>query len=337
VLPPSHQKGERVSLGEKLDLLVDVFAPSAPTHIFNTPEFFRLHAKGGALGHYFQLVDSKSDTVLATLHFTEISPGFYRSPARGTFGGISCNHDPSLEQLEAFVRAIEHFLVARGGKKFQVLLAPASHNLSLFSTSVSLLSRQGYEVRRQDLNDELIVDLNYDLLVDVAPLSEHMDYGNRKRLNKCLREGFVSARLGKDRYAEAYEVIAQNRRRKNFPVSMDFSSIMTLVDMFDEDISFFGIDRADELVAAAICVAVSHEVLYVFLWGDAEDTQDYSPVVPLAATIYAHCQSKGFRIMDAGTSTVDGKPNHGVVRFKRKLGMRESLKLTMNKGTAGDA
>lgn len=328
MLPTGNRQGRRIALGDKLDLLVDVFSAGQPTHIFNTPEFFSLHA-GDGRGHYFQLAERKSKAVLATLHFTETGADCYRSPARGTYGGISSASDVPLEAFEDFLRAAEDVLREEGATQTEIVLPPASHDLPQFSVCFNILTRMGYAPARQELN--------YDIVVDNQPLSEHMDYGNRKRLNKCLRAGFTASPLGPENYRAAFDLIAANRRRRNFPVTMAYEDIVRMSETFGDRILFFGLARDSALAAAAVCLAVSPDVLYVFYWGDADGMQEYSPVVPLAAAIYAHCQSAGHRLMDVGTSTNHGTPNHGLVRFKRSLGMRESLKLTMTKQMAGDA
>ena len=46
----------------------------------------------------------------------------------------------------------------------------------------------------------------------------------------------------------------------------------------------------------------------------------------ISQRIYQYCLDKRFRLLDVGTSTVDGIPNHGLVRYKRKLKYSESLK-----------
>ena len=45
-------------------------------------------------------------------------------------------------------------------------------------------------------------------------------------------------------------------------------------------------------------------------------------------------QEHGFRLLDAGISTVAGEPNLGLIHFKRGLGFSESLKLRMTKTLA---
>jgi hypothetical protein len=86
--------------------------------------------------------------------------------------------------------------------------------------------------------------------------------------------------------------------------------------------------KRSHIVGAAICIAVSRSVLYVFYWGDAADMSSYSPIALLASRIYEFCQHQEFQLLDAGTSTLAGEPNHGLISFKRNLGFSESLKLS---------
>ncbi len=324
-LPPAS--GQKIDLDEKYALLVDMFAPAPAMHIFNTPEFFRLHAVSDA--HYFQLCERKSGAVLASTHFTATTPGCYRSPARGTFGGISATTDFSVEQIEIFASAFEDILRAGNAKRLQIVMPPASHDSALFAKCFNVLSRRGFSVAAQELN--------YDIDVSDAPLADRMDYGNRKRLNKCLREGFATTRLGPEHHEAAYRLIAENRRRKGHPITMDFPAVMTMVDTFGDRLRFFGVTRGEQLVAASICIVVSEQVMSVFYWGDSEGVQDYSPVVLLAADIYAHCQQAGIHLLDTGIATEAGTPNYGLMRFKRSLGFRESLKLVLAKDCPANA
>lgn len=324
-LPPPP--GRKIDLDEKYALLVDVFAPGPEVHIFNTPAFFRLHA--GNEAHYFQLCEQKNGAVLASTHFTATTPEVYRSPARGTFGGISAASDLSIEQIEIFTSAIEAVLSDGRAPRLEIVMPPVSHGPSLFAKCFNVLSRHGFSIEGQELN--------YDIEVNATPLAERMDYGNRKRLNKCLRDGFATTRLGPEHHEAAYRLIAENRRRKGYPITMDFAAIKTMVDVFGDRMRFFGVTRGGTLVAASICIAVSERVMSVFYWGDSEGVQDYSPVVLLAADIYAHCQQAGFSLLDTGIATEAGAPNHGLIRFKRSLGFRESLKLVLAKDCPADA
>jgi len=89
------------------------------------------------------------------------------------------------------------------------------------------------------------------------------------------------------------------------------------------------------MIAASICIAVDKTVFYVFYWGEIDGYQNPSPIPFLAQGLYSYCQKEGFKLMDVGTATVEGNPNHGLIRFKRSLGLGESLKLTFSKSFSG--
>lgn len=312
---------------DRLEVRLDAFVEDPACHLFNTPAFFQLHAAGR--GVYFQLCRRQRGDAVATLHFTEVAPGTFRSPARGTYGAISAAPDVPPSVLETFLDMTEQTLVARGARELHVLLPPASHDLPMFSISTNLFLRRGYTIERHELG--------YDLSIDERPLAARMESGNRKRFNKCVREGFLATQLAPVDYRRAYDVIAGNRLRRGYPVTMTFEDVMRMAEVFPDRVTFFGVSRGEDLVAAAVCMAVSREVLYVFSWGDTDGMQDHSPVTLLASAIYDSGQAKGFKIVDAGISTVDGEPNQGLIRFKRGLGFGESLKLTFAKRIAADA
>ena len=91
------------------------------------------------------------------------------------------------------------------------------------------------------------------------------------------------------------------------------------------------------MLASAICIRISPDILYVFYWGDADGTSTLSPVVVLAAGIYERCQMLGIRLLDAGISTDQGRLNEGLRTFKRNLGFAESSRLTLARGFAPHA
>lgn len=310
-----------IDIDSKYNIAINHFLPDKRHHIFNSAEYFGLHQTGRA--YYYQLCSATTKDVLATVHFTETAPGQFKSPATGTFGGFCCAKDVPLDTLERFVVCVEKHLLEHEAREIHIALAPAIHDLQLFSISFNLLTRHGYKVIRHELNHHLVVNS--------AALLDRMEYGNQKRYRKCLREGFKAHRLDGSRYAEAYAVIASNRQRKGFPITMSFPQIMEMVRVFGERIKFFAVYREELLVASAICIDIDGRILYVFYWGDIDNMQSHSPITLLVAQIYEYCQIDHYEILDIGISTVAGDPNYGLVRFKRGLGCTESLKLSLAK------
>ncbi len=286
--------------------------------LFQHPSYFRLHS--GDNGIYFELC-SQSETV-ACAHFTPVDDqGTWRSPARGTFAGISFSEDLKYKDLLAFYKAIEATLKSRGATRLEILPPPQAHGASGFANQIYLLRSVGFQITQ--------CDLNHSLQVDNRNLSERMTYGNVKRLRKCQRDGLLARQLQMADLPKVYETLRLNRASKGHEMSMTLKQIEKMAETFPHDVFLFGCQHEDHLAAASLCLRLSPTVLYVFYWGDRPEYASYSPVVAVADAIYRFCQGEGFSILDVGTSTIDRVPNLGLVDFKRGLGFEESIKVRM--------
>ena len=232
-----------------------------------------------------------------------------RSPGVGTFGGFS---------MGASTDAMER--VIADAKPSVVTLAPVSHDQAHFARSFNVLERAGYSVAW--------ADLNHDLVIDERALPERMDSGNRKKWVKFKREGFYACSLPRFDWREAWDLLSNNRQRSDRKLSMQFETIEAQERAVPGSTFVFGAYQRTGLSAAAICYALSREVFYVYAWGDACKSE-FAPTVALAAFIYLDAGARGFKILDAGISTLNGEPNPGLIRFKESLGFKPSLKVTM--------
>ncbi|MDZ7993363.1 MAG: hypothetical protein RM022_030305 [Nostoc sp. EfeVER01] len=310
-----------LSIDDKYEIKVNYFIESEVNHIFNTYDFFNIHKTERAF--YFQLCKKESEIVLGTIHFTEVASDVFKSPAKGTFGGFVIQGNIDFSIYEQFIRTVDDYLWCIGATKIEVLMQPMCHNPSLFSLTYNILIRLGYSVDNHELN--------YNLVVDNICFSAKINHGNRKRLNKCLREGLIAKELDYSVYEQAYSVILENRIRRGFMFSMNYEQILQMVNMFPEKIKLFGVFKKETIVCSSICVVINPLILYVYAWGDIDNMQNYSPITLLANYIYEYAQKKAFQLLDLGTSTILGEPNVGLMQFKKNLGCQESLKLSFSK------
>jgi hypothetical protein len=296
------------------------FVGSDSVLLFQSHTFFQMHALSSAC--YFELCHKGK--VKAHIHFTPVDgDGAWRSPARGTFGGLGFLEDTDLNELLLFFKNVESSLRTKGANALEILPAPQAYDPVAFAKQVYLLRSCGFEIIRCDLNQSLNID--------ERSLSDRMSYSNRKRLRKCEREGLVAMQLTLSDLPLVYQTLFINREKNGHTLSMSLAQLQLMVDTFPEDILLFGCSHENHLAAAAYCLRLSHSVLYVFYWGDRPEYATYSPVVAVADSIYRYAQLRGFRVMDVGTSTVDIEPNLGLLKFKLGLGFEESLKVVMRK------
>lgn len=285
--------------------------------LFHSAPFFQLHA--GEEGRFFEWTDGQR--VLASVHYTPTDDGLWRSPAQGTFAGYASHQELTLAELLNFHEAVEYRLVQLGARRLEVLPPPMAHGTAAFSEQLYALRSRGFEMTRCDLNQSQTV----------RPGPMAMSRGNRRCLEKCRNEGYVSEQLAPEALAEAYLTIATNREAKGYGMSMSEAQLRQMLDSFPDKVVLFGCRHRGELAAAAICLLLDSSILYVAFWGDLPAHANRSPIVVLASSIHAFCLERGISTFDVGTSTIDMEPNMGLLRFKSGLGFETSLKVRLEK------
>lgn len=309
-------------LNEKYQILINFFLPYENNNLFNEKDYFQLHSNSSN-DTYVQLVRITTGKVCATIAFYGDEEYLFFSPKRGTFGGIMLNETIEIQLIEQFLNVIKEYLIKIGARTISIKCPPFSHDLATCSIMTNILLRQGFRLSSHELN--------YDMKVDGRAFIDRIDYGNIKRVRKCIRENLFAAQVGSDEYLKVYQVIKENRERRGFPLSMSSEQLGKMVEIFPEKMYFFSVyldKEMSSMLAAAVCIALTDKILYVFYWGDIAGTESYSPIALLASTIYEFCQKQGFIVLDVGTSTILGEPSYGIVKFKRNLGFSESLKLS---------
>lgn len=296
---------------------------SDSVNLFNTMKFHGLY-KDTINSYYFSFMNEQSKEIVAVARFTDVGDRHFVSIARGSFGGFEIvrGKSLSLEEMERFALETENFLRSAGGKQITITLPPLVYNDTEITLWQNILFRRNYLILRNDLN--------YDMDVS-GEFVEKINYGNRKQLNKCLKEGIVSQQLNPSDYEGAYNVLAENRCKKGNTLSMTWESVKELCDTFPENVHFFGAFKEEKMIASAMCIRVNPEILYVFYWGEIAGVENLSPVTLLANNIFNFCLFENIQRLDVGISTLKSIPNYGLIRYKQNLGCFPSSKFTMSK------
>ena len=121
--------------------------------LFQSRAFFDLHAADR--GAYFEWV--QGERAVASVHFTPVSDGLWRSPARGTSAGYAVAAGLALEDVGAFHDAVERRLAAEGARQLEVLPAPMAHDPVAFANQLYLLRSRGYAISQCDLQRHIAV------------------------------------------------------------------------------------------------------------------------------------------------------------------------------------
>ena len=289
--------------------------------IFNSTAYFELYKTERSF--YFSFSDE--NTVIGCVHCTETEPGVYKSPYRGTYGSFDFIEDIALEAIEdCIIKTCNYMHGTLNAKKIIIISPPFAHNLQKSSYIFNTLLNLGFEI--------VTHDIDYSIAVDDISIVDKMKRNNKKRYNKCLKEGFKFDKISdKNEYADVYNVIKANRDSKGYHLSMTFEQIMDLYTSLPDNVHFFKVKKDNQLAAAALCIKLNSDILYVFYWGHLPGFEQYSPVAFLANGIYEYAKTNEFNRIDIGTSSLNGQPIYGTITFKENLGFTSSIKLTYAK------
>ena len=290
--------------------------------IFNSSKFIKLHNENGSVTS-FSLHLKSTLHCLGVCHFSKGFHGVFQSPCIGSFGGFEFLDSVSLELKELFILAVLKCLRTDGAVKVNIILPPDIYNLGNNAQVFSILHRQGFSCSRSELNQYINVE-EYELQKSVS-------HGNRTRINNWFKAGFEFKKIETENAKTAYQVIVKNRKNRNFPITMKWSALEKMLDLFKTRMVCFGVYEQGQLIASAICINVTQSILYVFYWGDVPGYETRSPMALLSNQIIEYGKSNSYKIIDIGTSSENSIPNIGLFNFKRNIGCQSCLKLHLTK------
>jgi hypothetical protein len=268
------------------------------------------------------------DRVAATFVLHE-RDGTGVSPCRAPFGSIALDPHVPFDALDRLVRAADDAARQRGLRQIRVVSYPFCYAPEASALLTAAFTANGYAVA--------VTDLNFHLPVTAEPLEGRLHPSERRRLRKCRRAGLHFAEEPAPDLPHLYGFIADCRRRRGFPVTLDYAGFEALFRHFPDQYRLFTVRDGSRLAALAVGVRVSPGILYYFYPADDPAYHAYSPTVLLLAGLYGYAQSHGYGLLDLGIATDAGRPNPGLIRFKRNMGAEPSLKLTFQKTFFTDA
>ena len=289
------------------------------SYFFNTDRFLKLRQNESIIrfnlhGH---------DQLLASIVFVLVGEKAV-SGHMATFGSFDLSPEVGAEDLIGLLGEIETHLLTRGISEIEIRNWPEAY--PHFIKAQAALSNSGYQEADQEV-DQYIEVTEQAFSVSAA-------YNEQKKLNKCIRAGFQFRQLDIKYLERAYELVVMSRNRKGYPVTMSLNELKKAYSEAPENYLLFGVFDEEKLVATAISIRLNDGILYNFYHGDHDDYRHFSPTVLLLDGIYLFCQAQGIDILDLGISSVGGKINTGLYRFKENVGCTSCRKITFHKHLA---
>jgi hypothetical protein len=287
--------------------------------LFNDPRHLSLQSTEGWRSFY--AVNNKHQVVDAVFH-AHLENEIARSPYKSPFGSFEFSEEISLNALFHFIAFAETRLKARGANTIVIKNAPHDYNPHLSALLEVFLVNNGFQIVEAEAGSIIDVTINFE---------ENLDRWEKRKIRGAQEAGLRFKKLPIDSLDEIYFFILTCRKKKNYALSMGIADVRKTVEQFPDRYLLFGVYQEQTLIAAAIAIRVSHDVLYDFYPAHDAAFDHLSPIVFLTQGMVHYAIENKMRWLDLGTSAIDDKPNFGLLDFKMRLGGKPTSKFTFRK------
>jgi hypothetical protein len=301
---------------EILEVSPDVFDTTFPNpnHIFNSGAFSKLNESRFEKVYYLIFKDTKTRLGI----ILGLREQVLLSPFSASFGGFEfVSEDVKLYQIDTALQSLSDWAIIRQFKGIRIIPPPFFYKEDFLAKVTNCMYRAGFETKN--------IELNYHF--QTANLTESYEqdiwYNAKKNLKKANSFGLAFEKLDKEQGKLAYDVIAQNRNERGFPLRLTWEQLVQTNAVIPMD--FFLVKNAADSIGAAIVYHIAPSVVRVIYWGDLPQFSEYKTMNFLSYQLFKHYKEQNVKILDIGHSTVDSVPNHGLCEFKESIGCSISL------------
>lgn len=252
------------------------------------------------------------------INCVEVQPGVYVSGVRAPFGGIECS---DVQALDAALKELIQTCRQRSAKSITIKQAPFFYQTAVAADIHTALLSNGFELLYSDLNQYMPVDVS-------KSFAGSIDYQKRRSLRLLKEKGAQAVFCSSIESNAWYELYLKSRKHKNYPVTISKEAYEALSKKLPDAYRYVGVFLDGILIANAVWVQVTKEIVYYFLAASDPDFDVLSPSIILIEAIYDQACVEGIKTIDLGISSVEGIVNEGLHFFKRNIGGVDSQKNT---------
>ena len=241
------------------------------------------------------------------------------SPFSAPFGGFeTVNDDIRLHQIDQALETLGNWARAKNFDGIKIVPPPFFYHPNFLNKIDNCLHRAGF--------GKANIELNYQF--PTAKFNENYEsmiwYNAKKNLKRGFQAALVFEKLDHNNGKKAYDVIAQNRAARGFPLRMTWEQVLETTTIMQAD--FFLVKKDSGPVGAAVVFHVSEKTVQVIYWGDLPQFSEYKTMNFLSYNLFKHYKEGGIEMIDIGPSTENSIPNHGLCEFKESIGCDINIK-----------
>lgn len=280
-----------------------------PIQNFNSAEFSELNKAKCDAVYYLLFKDSKNRLGITF----GVRNNILVTPFSASFGGFEFVYDDiKLYQIDSAIEALLNWAKQNKFSGIKILPPPAFYSPSFSAKMTNCLFRAGFKTKNVEVNYHFETqNLNENYLQNIW-------YNARKNFNKAQKNNLSFIKLAAEDSHTAYQVIAQNRSERGFPLRLTFEQLQETGTIIPID--YFLVSNQEDNVAAAIVFHLSKTIVRVVYWGDLPKFSELKTMNFLSYNVFNFYKQQNISFIDIGHSTVDSVPNHGLCEFKESIG-----------------
>jgi hypothetical protein len=248
----------------------------------------------------------------------ETNKNEYVSGYHAPFAGIES--DANVD-VESFFVEIKLELLKRNAISLEIKQAPFFYQTQSSEEIHNALLKSGFVETVSECNQYLPINpqIEFEALIEAQ---------KRRRLKNAKKMGMHVQLFEHIDSTDWYEVYAEGRMDRGFPITISKEKYNTLSKLRPNIYTYAGVYLHEELIATAIFVHVSKDVMYYFVAASSPRFAHLSPTVLLIEAMYYKAVNEQCQYLDLGISSVSGELNEGLHAFKRHIGAQDCFKKT---------
>ena len=249
-----------------------------------------------------------------------IKDGILQSPFSAPFGGFHYSHEHQFYYtISDFLGDLREYIRKEGLKGISVTFPPDLYQTNMNAKLVNAFTLQGYTMATPDITNW--ADLkNFD--------GSWAKYVVEQNCRKAVKHGLTWSMVDDRKSMEdAYSVILRNREEQGRKIYMTLDDLLDMSNIVPVDF-FLVRDNEANAIGAGVFYRGHEKIVQGIFMGDDVEKRNLGIMNLAYKNCFYHYKDMGFDYIDLGTSSLEGEPNVGLIRFKELHNCHTSLRYT---------
>lgn len=304
-------------------MLVEVSKEVYRRHFTTDPNMFITEA-------FIDLIEKKCDKVIRLMRDGDSSIGLIlglkedtiRSPFSAPYGGFHYSHEyMSYNVVFDFLSDLKDYVISRRLKNVSITLSSDLYQVNMNAKLVNAFIRLGFTMATPDITHWVSLKKFEGTWVKNVVA---------QNCRKAVKHGLTwSVVTDKKSMEDAYEVIFQNREKRERKIYMTLDNLLDVNRIIPVD--FFLVRDSDgNSMGAGIFYRGHEKIVQGIFVGDDLKKRNLGVMNFLYKNCYEYYKEMGIDYIDLGTSSFEGEPNVGLIRFKELHNCLTSLRYSFS-------